>query len=99
MSVNGTLVEDKMRRFKGECAHLIFNKCPIYIHDGASAKFSTKAHETDMQITSFRFIGVFLGVEIMRRDAAQFVNFILYYRSTSTNFSFPSNDDINYLYM
>ncbi len=46
MSVNGTLVEDKMRRFKGECPHFSFNKCPIYIDDGASAKFSTDSHET-----------------------------------------------------
>jgi hypothetical protein len=23
VSVNGTLVEDKMRRFKGECAHFV----------------------------------------------------------------------------
>ncbi len=30
VSVNGALVEDKMRRFNGECAHFIFNKCPIY---------------------------------------------------------------------
>jgi hypothetical protein len=30
MSVNGTLVEDKMRRFKGEYAHYSFKKCPIY---------------------------------------------------------------------
>jgi hypothetical protein len=47
VSVNRTLVEDKIRRFKGECAHLRFNKGPIYIHDGASAKFSTNSHETD----------------------------------------------------
>jgi hypothetical protein len=47
VSVNGTLVEDKMRRFKGECALFSFNKCPIYAHDGASAKFSTNSHETD----------------------------------------------------
>jgi hypothetical protein len=45
--VNGTLVEDKMRRFKGECAHFSFNKYPIYTHDGASAKFSTNSQETD----------------------------------------------------
>ncbi len=32
VSVNGTLVEDKMRRSKGECAHFSFNKCPIYTH-------------------------------------------------------------------
>ncbi len=50
MSVNGTLVEDKMRRFKGECAYFSFNKCPIYTHDGASAKFSTNSHETDNSV-------------------------------------------------
>jgi hypothetical protein len=32
ISVYGTLVEDKMRRFKGECAHFIFSKCNIYVH-------------------------------------------------------------------
>ncbi len=48
MSVNGTLVEDKMRGFKGECAHFGFNKCPFYNHDGASAKFSTNSQETDI---------------------------------------------------
>ncbi len=42
MSVNGTLVEDKMHRFKDECAH----RCPIYTYDGASAKSSTNSHET-----------------------------------------------------
>ncbi len=47
MSVNGTFVENKMRRFKGECVHFRFNKCPIYIHDGANAKFSINSHETD----------------------------------------------------
>ncbi len=47
MSVNGTLVEEKMRRFKGECAHFSFNKFPIYAHDGASAKFSTNSQKTD----------------------------------------------------
>jgi hypothetical protein len=45
VSVNGTVVEDKMRRF-GLNVH-IFNKCPIYTHDGASAKFSIISHETD----------------------------------------------------
>ncbi len=47
MSVNETHVEDKMRRFKGECEHFSFNECPIYTHDGASAKFSTNSHEMD----------------------------------------------------
>ncbi len=46
MSVNGTLVEDKMRRFKGECEHFSFNNRPIYTYDGASAKFSTNSHDT-----------------------------------------------------
>ncbi len=54
MSVNGTLAEDKMRRFRGECASFSFNKCPIYIHDGASAKFSTKSHETDYSVANVR---------------------------------------------
>ncbi len=50
VSVNEILIEDKMRRFKGECAHFIFNKCPIYTHDGASAKFSTNSHETNNSV-------------------------------------------------
>ncbi len=29
MSVNGTLVKDKMRGFKGDYAHFSFNKCPF----------------------------------------------------------------------
>ncbi len=47
VSVNGTLVEDKLRRFKGECAHFSFLSCFNYTHDGASAKFSTNSPETD----------------------------------------------------
>jgi hypothetical protein len=47
VSVNGTLVEDKMHGFKGECAHFSCNKCPNYTLDGAGAKFSTNSHETD----------------------------------------------------
>ncbi len=50
MSVKGTQVEDKMRRFKGECAQFSFNRCPIYAHDGASAKFSTNLQETDNSV-------------------------------------------------
>jgi hypothetical protein len=53
VSVNETLVEDKMRRFKGECAHFSFNKCPIYTHDGASAKFITNSHETDNSVGTY----------------------------------------------
>ncbi len=47
MSVKETQDEDKMRRFKGECAQFNFNRCPIYAHDGASAKLSTNSQETD----------------------------------------------------
>ncbi len=50
MRVNGTLVEDKMRGFKGECEHFRFNKSPIYTHDGASAKFSTNSQEMDNSV-------------------------------------------------
>ncbi len=50
MSVNGTQVEDKMRRFKGECAQFSFNRCPIYTHDGTSVKFSTNSQETDNSV-------------------------------------------------
>ncbi len=50
VSVNGTRVEDKMRRFKGKCAQFSFNRCPIYTHDGASAKFSTNSQETDNSV-------------------------------------------------
>ncbi len=50
MSVNGTLVEDKMRRIKGECAHFRFSKCHIYTDDGASANISINLHETDYSV-------------------------------------------------
>jgi hypothetical protein len=50
VSVNGILAEDKMHRFKGECAHFSFNNCPIYTHDSASAKFSTNSCETDNSV-------------------------------------------------
>ncbi len=48
--VNRTLVEDKMRSLKGECEHFRFNKCPIYTHDGASAKFSTNSQGMDNSV-------------------------------------------------
>ncbi len=46
MSVNGTLAEAKMCTFTLESKHFIFNECPIYTHDGASAKFSTNSQKT-----------------------------------------------------
>ncbi len=45
MSVSGTLVEAEMYTFTLESKHFIFNKSPIYTHDGASAKFSTNSQE------------------------------------------------------
>ncbi len=50
MNVNGTLVEAKMCTFTLESMHFIFSKCPIYTHDGASAKFSTNSQETDYSV-------------------------------------------------
>ncbi len=48
VSVNVTLVEAKMCTFTlASTTHFIFNRCPIYTHDCASAKFSTISHETD----------------------------------------------------
>jgi hypothetical protein len=35
-----------MGRFKGDCSYISYNKCPIYTHDDASAKFSPISHET-----------------------------------------------------
>ncbi len=60
--VNGTLVEDKMRGFKGECAHFSFNKCPIYTHDGASAKFNTNSQETDNSVGTYRTLQVPISI-------------------------------------
>ncbi len=55
MSVYGTLVEDKMRRFKSECSYFSFTKCHIYTNDGASANFSTNSHETDNSVADLYF--------------------------------------------
>ncbi len=55
MSVNGTLVDDKMCTFTLESTHFIF-RFPIYTHDdGASAKFSTNSHETDYSVCVYFF--------------------------------------------
>ncbi len=50
MSVNETLLEAKMCTFTLESTHFIFNKCPIYTHDGASAKVNTSCDETDYSV-------------------------------------------------
>jgi hypothetical protein len=55
VSVNGTLVDDKMCTFTLESTHFIFSKFPICTHDGASAKFSTNSHETDYSARQDRY--------------------------------------------
>ncbi len=42
-----------MRTFTLESTHFIFNKCPIYTHDGASAEFSTNSHDPDYSEENF----------------------------------------------
>jgi hypothetical protein len=39
-----------MCTFTLESTHFIFNKCPIYTHDGASAKFSINPRETNYSV-------------------------------------------------
>jgi hypothetical protein len=50
VGVNWTLVEAKRFTFTLESTHFIFNKCPSYTHDSASAKFSTNSHKTDNSV-------------------------------------------------
>ncbi len=54
VTVNGTLVEAKMCTFTLESTHFIFNQCPIYTHDGASAKFRTNSQETDNSVCGIK---------------------------------------------
>ncbi len=56
VSVKGTLVEAKLCTFTLESKHFIFKKCPSYIHDGASAKFSTNWDETDYSATRCKYM-------------------------------------------
>ncbi len=42
-----------MRSFMGEYAQYSFNKCPVYTHDGASAKFSNNSQESDDSVEIF----------------------------------------------
>ncbi len=60
VSVSGTIFEAKLCTFTLECTHVVFNKCPIYTHDGASAKFSTDSHEMDYSVSLlFRLFQLF----------------------------------------
>jgi hypothetical protein len=36
--------------FTLESTHFVFNLCPMYTHDGASAKFSTNSQESDYSV-------------------------------------------------
>jgi hypothetical protein len=44
----------KKKTFQGDYAQFSFNKCPIYTHDGASAKFSTNLHVTDNSLPAVK---------------------------------------------
>jgi hypothetical protein len=46
----GHLSKIKCVDSRGECEHFSFNKCLIYTHDGASAKFNTNSHKTDNSV-------------------------------------------------
>jgi len=50
VGLNGTLVEAKLNIGTLECAYFSFNKCPVYNHDGANAKFGTNWEETDYSV-------------------------------------------------
>jgi hypothetical protein len=71
----GTLVEDKMRRFKGECEHFRFNKCPIHTHDGASAKFSTNSQEMDNSVLSLPRFFILLLLRLLNLKLRRFTVF------------------------
>ncbi len=45
-----------MCTFALESTHIIFNKSPIYTHDGASVNFSTNSHVTDYSVLTLRMI-------------------------------------------
>ncbi len=54
VSVNGTLVEAKMCTFTLESTDFIFNKCPIYTHDSASANLAlVETKRITVQVLSF----------------------------------------------
>ncbi len=57
-----------MRTFKGEWAQFSFSKCPIYIHDGASAKISTNSHEIDNSVAVLA--GLLLSCKLLSLPAA-----------------------------
>jgi hypothetical protein len=52
VNLNRTLIRDKMCPLTLESTHFVFNKCPVYTHDGASVKFSTNSNETDYSVDS-----------------------------------------------
>ncbi len=68
VSVNGTLVVSQMCTFTIESTHFIFNKGPIYTHDGASAKFNTNSNETDYGVV------LLLMAKILNTDSRNIQN-------------------------
>ncbi len=63
VSVSRTFVEAKMCKFTLESTHIIFNKCPIYTHDIASAKFCTNS-SLKAQISSFKYQEHRINIEL-----------------------------------
>ncbi len=97
VSVNLTIDEDKMRRFKGECAQLSFHKWPIYTHDGASAKFRTKSQEMDnsvgMIVAAFRFLHQIFA-KFHSVSSRNFLNANHYYPESAQQGTYAMNECI-----
>jgi hypothetical protein len=60
-----------MRSFNGEFKNFSLNKCLIYTHDSASAKFSTNAHET-VTVYSQSPLQLCLEVSILQTHATSY---------------------------
>ncbi len=86
MRVNGTLVEDKMCRFKGECEHFSFNKCAIYTHDGASAKFNTNSQEMVNSVHTKKMPEISRETLLLRYHLAKLKK-LVYYPFQGTTFN------------
>ncbi len=62
-----------MFTFTLEPTHFIFNKCPIYTHDGSSAKFSSSCDETDYSVGSYGWEKLFIPMDDYVSDQCQSV--------------------------
>jgi hypothetical protein len=73
--LNGTLVEDKMRRFKCECAHFSFNKFPIYIHDAVQVPNLALTHTTENSVGgNCRNYSIVVARYILKPSLSTYVN-------------------------